>query len=285
MFKMFRILEMSYILRGFRIRFDVTIVVSKDLQELIDLENLGSNQSLCSFIMSKKVICLFDVDGTLTKPRNTITDHMLQFLIKLSSYVPLAVVSGSDFQKVSSQISPSAAEKFPFIFSENGLVVHSYGEKISSTNIVEHVGEDILQRLINFCLQYMSNLWLPRKRGNFIEFRDGLINICPVGRSCTQEERDEFADYDAKHKIRENFVAKMRSEFHSSPLQFAIGGQISIDVFPKGWDKRYCLNFLKDYDTIHFFGDKTEETAKDWVILKKSAESRITLKTEIQNEC
>ncbi|KAH8873954.1 putative phosphomannomutase [Schistosoma japonicum] len=88
-----------------------------------------------------------------------------------------------------------------------------------------------------------------------------------------------------KHKIRENFVAKMRSEFHSSPLQFAIGGQISIDVFPKGWDKRYCLNFLKDYDTIHFFGDKTEETAKDWVILKKSAESRITLKTEIQNEC
>ncbi|KAH8873965.1 Phosphomannomutase 2 isoform 2 [Schistosoma japonicum] len=172
--------------------------------------------------MSKKVICLFDVDGTLTKPRNTITDHMLQFLIKLSSYVPLAVVSGSDFQKVSSQISPSAAEKFPFIFSENGLVVHSYGEKISSTNIVEHVGEDILQRLINFCLQYMSNLWLPRKRGNFIEFRDGLINICPVGRSCTQEERDEFADYDAKHKIRENFVAKMRSEFHSSPLQFAI---------------------------------------------------------------
>ncbi|KAH8873958.1 Phosphomannomutase 2 isoform 1 [Schistosoma japonicum] len=147
--------------------------------------------------MSKKVICLFDVDGTLTKPRNTITDHMLQFLIKLSSYVPLAVVSGSDFQKVSSQISPSAAEKFPFIFSENGLVVHSYGEKISSTNIVEHVGEDILQRLINFCLQYMSNLWLPRKRGNFIEFRDGLINICPVGRSCTQEERDEFADYDA----------------------------------------------------------------------------------------
>nr|AAW24996.1 unknown [Schistosoma japonicum] len=102
----------------------------------------------------------------------------------------------------------------------------------------------------------MSNLWLPRKRGNFIEFRDGLINICPVGRSCTQEERDEFADYDAKHKIRENFVAKMRSEFHSSPLQFAIGGQISIDVFPKGWDKRYCLNFLKDYDTIHFLAIK-----------------------------
>lgn len=94
------------------------------------------------------------------------------------------------------------------------MVVHSYGQKIKSTvcnqvffdvisfqNIVEHVGEDILQRFINFCLQYMSNLWLPRKRGNFIEFRNGLINVCPVGRSCSQEERDEFAEYDAVRMI------------------------------------------------------------------------------------
>ena len=41
-------------------------------------------------------------------------------------------------------------------------------------------------------------------------------------------------------------------------LSFSIGGQISIDVFPKGWDKTYCLQFVKDsYDRILFFGDKT----------------------------
>ena len=33
-------------------------------------------------------------------------------------------------------------------------------------------------------------------RGTFVEFRKGLINICPVGRSCTQAERDQFAVYD-----------------------------------------------------------------------------------------
>ncbi|CAH8609063.1 unnamed protein product [Schistosoma margrebowiei] len=147
--------------------------------------------------MNKKVICLFDVDGTLTKPRNIISDHMTECLLKLCANIPLAVVSGSDFQKVSSQIGTFVTEKFSYIFSENGLVVHSYGQKIKSTNIVEHVGEDILQRFINFCLQYMSNIWLPRKRGNFIEFRNGLINVCPVGRSCSQKERDEFAEYDA----------------------------------------------------------------------------------------
>ena len=35
-----------------------------------------------------------------------------------------------------------------------------------------------------------------RYRGTFVEFRSGLINICPVGRSCTQAERDAFWVYD-----------------------------------------------------------------------------------------
>lgn len=33
-------------------------------------------------------------------------------------------------------------------------------------------------------------------RGTFIEFRNGMLNICPVGRSCTQEERIEFYELD-----------------------------------------------------------------------------------------
>ena len=33
-------------------------------------------------------------------------------------------------------------------------------------------------------------------RGTFVEFRNGMLNICPVGRSCSQEERIEFNEYD-----------------------------------------------------------------------------------------
>lgn len=38
-----------------------------------------------------------------------------------------------------------------------------------------------------------------------------------------------------------------------------LGGQISFDVFPDGWDKRYCLGIIANdgYKTIYFFGDKT----------------------------
>lgn len=33
-------------------------------------------------------------------------------------------------------------------------------------------------------------------RGTFIEFRNGMLNVSPIGRSCTQEERKEFFELD-----------------------------------------------------------------------------------------
>ena len=33
-------------------------------------------------------------------------------------------------------------------------------------------------------------------RGTFIEFRSSMMNICPVGRSCSYDERLEFVELD-----------------------------------------------------------------------------------------
>lgn len=67
------------------------------------------------------------------------------------------------------------------------------------------MGEEKLQKFINFSLRYMSEITLPVKRGTFVEFRNGLINVCPVGRSCSQEERDQFGEYD-KVRIQVTFI-------------------------------------------------------------------------------
>ena len=34
--------------------------------------------------------------------------------------------------------------------------------------------------------QYLSTLDIPVKRGTFVEFRNGMINVCPIGRNCSQ---------------------------------------------------------------------------------------------------
>ena len=61
-------------------------------------------------------------------------------------------------------------------------------------------------------------------------------------------------------------VAAMKKEFADLELTYSIGGQISFDVFPKGWDKRFCLQFVTEYEEIHFFGDKTFEGGNDFEI-------------------
>jgi Eukaryotic phosphomannomutase len=50
-------------------------------------------------------------------------------------------------------------------------------------------------------------------------------------------------------------VEVLREQFADLGLTYSIGGQISFDVFPAGWDKTYCLRFVEnDFDDIHFFG-------------------------------
>lgn len=108
----------------------------------------------------------------------------------------------------------------------------------------------------------------PCYRGTFIEFRNGMINVSPIGRNCTREERNEFEKFDLARGIRAKFVEDLKKAFPHLALTYSIGGQISFDVFPTGWDKTYCLRHIKQegFKTIHFFGDKTFQGGNDYEI-------------------
>lgn len=100
-----------------------------------------------------------------------------------------------------------------------------------------------------------------------MEFRNGMMNISPIGRQCTREERLAFNEYDNEHHVREKMIETLQKEFADIDLTYSIGGQISFDVFPRGWDKTFALRHVtkpgKSYKEIHFFGDKTEKGGND----------------------
>ncbi|KAA0202848.1 hypothetical protein HAZT_HAZT006683 [Hyalella azteca] len=210
---------------------------------------------------SQDIILLFDVDGTLTAPRKAIEPKMAEFMASVRSNATCGIVGGSDLAKIAEQLGGMEVRGL-----DSSIYVLDC--KIQPVQSIEaHMGEKALQQFINFSLDYMAKLELPAKRGTFVEFRSGLINLCPVGRSCSQELRDQFAVYDKEHKVREKFVAALREKFPDLGLTFSIGGQISIDAFPTGWDKTYCLQFIeKDFKSIHFFGDKTSPGGNDYEI-------------------
>lgn len=216
---------------------------------------------------------LFDLDGTLSAPRTPVINEVLEALRRLKTQVTIGIVSGSDMPKMVSQLGQTdlsnVFEYTDYVFAENGTVARYRGAPLGADlHFPNHIGEEVYKKLVAFVLRYIADLDIPIKRGTFIELRSGMVNISPIGRSCTAAERQEFYRYDQEHGIRETFAKALREAFACSGLEFAIGGQISIDCYPNGWDKRLSLDRIRDvpFSEIRYFGDRTAPGGNDYAI-------------------
>eukprot|EP00356_Strombidium_inclinatum_P011961 CAMPEP_0170494996 /NCGR_PEP_ID=MMETSP0208-20121228/14958_1 /TAXON_ID=197538 /ORGANISM="Strombidium inclinatum, Strain S3" /LENGTH=176 /DNA_ID=CAMNT_0010771125 /DNA_START=25 /DNA_END=555 /DNA_ORIENTATION=- len=174
---------------------------------------------------NKRIIALFDVDQTLTPARQSIQEDMRETLdAMIAKGVHLGIVSGSDIKKVEEQVGSDVVNKALYTFSENGLLAMKQGKEFARQSFKDHLGEDNLKKLINFSLRYIADLDIPVKRGTFIEYRNGMINISPIGRNCSKDERNAFEEFDKTANVRKNFVAALEKECADLNLQFSIGG-------------------------------------------------------------
>lgn len=195
-----------------------------------------------------EILLLFDVDGTLTPARKIIEPDFEEFLYtKIRPLATLGVVGGSDYCKIIEQLNGKRVlSEFDYVFPENGLVFIKNGVEVNKQSIQRHLGEENLKKFINFTLHYIADMDIPIKRGTFIDFRNGMINICPIGRQCSYEERLVFNKLDEQHFFRRNMIEALKTKFPDMDLTYSIGGQISIDAFPNGWDKTYCLKHIAE---------------------------------------
>lgn len=113
----------------------------------------------------KRVIALFDVDMTLTPARQTVTPAMLETLAAMRAKgVDFGIVSGSDLNKVTEQLTAEVVQGADYCFAENGLDAYEKGALIEKQSFKDYLGEDRLKRLVNFCLRYIADLDIPVKR-------------------------------------------------------------------------------------------------------------------------
>lgn len=144
------------------------------------------------------------------------TAEMLQLLAAIRHKVAIGFVGGSDLSKQQEQLGTPeipVQSLFDYCFSENGLTAYRMGIPLASQSFIGWLGEDKYKKLVKFCLRYIADLEVPVMRGTFVEFRNGMINVSPVGRNASQKERDEYQKYDLEHKIREKFVEALKKEF------------------------------------------------------------------------
>jgi len=237
-----------------------------------EVENVRSS-------LTPLMLLLFDIDGTLTEPMQPVDPATVFFFQRLKAEHPdvrLGVLGGSDRSKALRQCGEFLLDEvFDICFHENGASCFSGGRLVHQKVLTDFVSQETLNSLLCFLMREFSELSdeeVPVRSGTFFERRACMLNVSPVGRACTQAEREAFFALDTARGVRARLVRKIKEAFPDLPLETAVGGQISIDVFPKGMDKSYALQFVKDTD-IYFFGDRCEPGGNDYEVY---TDSRVT---------
>ncbi len=223
---------------------------------------------------------IFDMDGTLTEPRQPISNEMIEVLRKLPNSYKKYLVTGSDMAKVEEQIPVEfLLSFFDKVFACNGTRVFNTNldlddesrpaepELIHKVNLIDFYSEADLNHIVNTLLKLAHETHTKIKTGTFVEWRESQINFSVVGRNCTSLQREDYVKWDNKSRERKKLVEQLEDKFQGWGLSFRLGGQISIDVTRQGWDKSYAFNNIaeKPEDCV-YFGDKIVPGGNDFDI-------------------
>lgn len=201
---------------------------------------------------------LFDVDGTLTPSRLPIDEEFESFFLNWMKDKNVYLVTGSDKDKTIEQVGEKIWLNCTRVYQSCGNAVYEKGKLIRQ---IEFKLEPELERLLDEFLLWSD--WDERFATN-IEERIGLINFSTVGRDCPQEIREKYYKWDSTVKERETFCQIIEKKFPQ--IEATVGGQISIDIYPKGKNKAQVLNEIKG--EITFFGDKCQPGGNDYPIVE-----------------
>ena len=207
-----------------------------------------------------KNIYIFDVDGTLTPSRKQMTKEFQEvFFNEWSEKNTFYLVSGSDLEKMSEQVPPHILERAAGLFTCGGNDYYKDGKQVYYNEF--NPPED----LIEFLKETIGDSHYGERAGNHIENRGSMVNFSVVGRDCSDEQREDYFQYDLQSKEREIIASLINEQWID--IEAVIGGQISIDIAPRGNDKSQVLkHIMKEQPNKKYFfvGDRTMEGGNDY---------------------
>lgn len=197
---------------------------------------------------------LFDVDGTITPNRLPMVKEFEEQFLKFCLTHKVYLVSGSDYKKLQEQLPEKILKACQVVFSCSGNETYICGEMIAN-NVWQPPQEllDSLQALV-------ETSKAPFKAGQHIEIRNGMVNFSTIGRNCTQEQRLNYVEWEKVSNERRKLIDTVLAPVFKE-LDFHTGGQISIDISPKGTGKEQVLKDIQG--PVHFFGDRISEGGND----------------------
>lgn len=231
----------------------------------------------------KDAIILFDMDGTITPPRKAIKYSMVRALKTLSQYTHIGIVTGSGFDYLYEQCklmwdeNDSVKRFYIHLLPCNGTQVYRYWDyrwrQTFGVDMREQISNETYTKLLTYIfvaqekLLKASHISLPFT-GNFVSYRQSLLNWCPIGRDAAADDRASFQEFDKQHGYRIKAKKKLEKKLKKNNIEgieIALGGQTSLDIFPTGWNKTFALQHFTGRD-VWFVGDRCEVGGNDQAI-------------------
>lgn len=213
--------------------------------------------SLCQTGGMKQVF-VFDVDGTLTGPRRVMYEDFTRFFRAFARSNPVYLVSGSDYGKLEEQLPAHLLDEVQGVFACSGNELRQQGQ------LRYQMTHEFPAELLAFAQQFVDESAYPVRTGNHLEPRVGALNVSVVGRNATPGQRNDYQQFDHQNLERQRLIDALNSEF--SEYEANSGGQISVDVSPRGWNKaRVCREVAARHPdaVFHFFGDNIQPGGND----------------------
>ena len=206
-------------------------------------------------------IFIFDIDGTLTPSRLQMTEEFAKFFDKWSEKNKYYLVTGSDLDKTKEQLPIAYVDRAEAIFTCCGNQMWRDDELIYSNKF--NPPKDLIEYLERKVLKSEY----PNRCGNHIEDRGSMVNFSVVGRDCTQEQREDYFEWDKAMGERNITCMEIKGTYPG--IDAVVGGQISIDIYPKGMDKSQVLNVIEQERLVPpneyiFIGDGIKNGGNDY---------------------
>ena len=205
---------------------------------------------------------LFDVDGTLTQPSQPITEDFAAVFLEWmeDNDARVYLVTGNDIKKTKIQVFEE------FLYCCDGVFTCSGNQLWEQETLVHQNKFRAPKGLIKDLELYLENAQYSIRTGNHIERRGGMINFSVLGRNANLLQRQSYAKWDLAAREREDVVDYIKTNYPR--LDVSIGGEISVDIYPRGKDKSQVAPYLrkkygKDVPLI-FVGDKNIPGGNDY---------------------
>ena len=214
---------------------------------------------------------LFDVDGTLTEPRQPMDFEFATWLESWISKHDAYLISGSDLPKIQEQIPLKVLNKCKGIFSCMGNELWQQDRNKNLYWVYKNELE-ISEEVEGFLESKITTSDFKYKKPPHFEHRAGMLNFSVVGRGASPLLRQYYSEWDEMKQERAKISKEFNKLFNKKyGIEALTGGQISLDIQTIGKDKGQAIDHL-DYEDYVFFGDKCHVDGNDFSLYEKVEE-------------